>query len=338
MSKPFLEVFAGLKLPTQVGRQFEDVEVLKITSTSKKDFLRIYISSEHLISKEIVYKAENEIKNQLFKNNDLTVKMYERFHLSSQYTPQNLMDAYWESILLEFQQYDHIMYIALRGAEITYPDSAKILLTVEESVLTKSKEEEMLRILNKVFQERCGVDVVIKFDYREPVESKFAEEEEKKLSMEVAEIAARLRALNGRDDDGSGQPGAVQTVTADGQNANDSNGQNGAKAGGAQAGQAAGKGGSAAAKAGDGRGSVSAGAGNRNAGGKGFPQKGGFKGKGDRFYGGDGKKGIKRSDNPDVVYGRDFDKEVTKIVDIIGEIGEVTIWKSGSLRTTKNPF
>ena len=59
MSKAFLEVFAGLKLPTQVGRQFEDVEVLKITSTSKKDFLRIYISSEHLISKEIVYKAEN---------------------------------------------------------------------------------------------------------------------------------------------------------------------------------------------------------------------------------------------------------------------------------------
>ena len=215
MSKAFLEVFAGLKLPTQVGRQFEDVEVLKITSTSKKDFLRIYISSEHLISKEIVYKAENEIKNQLFKNNDLTVKIYERFQLSSQYTPQNLMDAYWESILLEFRQYDHIMYIALRGAEITYPDSAKILLTVEESVLTKSKEEEMLRILNKVFQERCGVDVVIKFDYREPVESRFAEEEEKKLSMEVAEIAARLRALNGRDDDGSGQQSAVQTATAD---------------------------------------------------------------------------------------------------------------------------
>ena len=184
--------------------------------------------------------------------------MYERFQLSSQYTPQNLMDAYWESILLEFRQYDHIMYIALRGAEITYPDSAKILLTVEESVLTKSKEEEMLRILNKVFQERCGVDVVIKFDYREPVESRFAEEEEKKLSMEVAEIAARLRALNGRDDDGSGQQSAVQTVTTDGKNANDSNSQNGAKAGSTQAGQAAGKTGSAAAKAGDGRGSVSA--------------------------------------------------------------------------------
>lgn len=325
MSKAFLEVFAGLKLPTQVGRQFEDVEVLKITSTSKKNFLRIYISSEHLISKEIVYKAENEIKNQLFKNNDLTVKIYERFQLSSQYTPQNLMDAYWESILLEFRQYDHIMYVALRGAEVTYPDSAKILLTVEESVLTKSKEEEMLRILNKVFQERCGVDVVIKFDYREPVESRFAEEEEKKLSLEVAEIAARLRALNGRDDDGSGQQSAVQTATADGKNANDSNGQNDAKSGGMQAGQAAGKTGSTAPQAGDGRGSVSAGAGNRNAGGKGFPQKGGFKGKGDRFYGGDGKKGIRRSDNPDVVYGRDFDKEVTKIVDIIGEIGEVTI-------------
>ena len=79
MSKSFLEVFAGVKLTNAVSGQFEDVEVLKITSTSRRDFLRIYIQSEHLIPKEIIYKAEKEIKNQLFKDNELTVKIYEKY-------------------------------------------------------------------------------------------------------------------------------------------------------------------------------------------------------------------------------------------------------------------
>lgn len=253
------------------------------------------------------------------------------------------MDAYWESILLEFRQYDHIMYVALRGAEVTYPDSAKILLTVEESVLTKSKEEEMLRILNKVFQERCGVDVVIKFDYREPVESRFAEEEEKKLSMEVAEIAARLRALNGRDDDGSGQQSAVQTATADEKmqmtqmvkmvqkragcrqvrqpenrkHCSPSRRRQRKRFGGSRKPECRRK--------------------------RFFPE-GRLQRQGRPLLRRRWQKGIRRSDNPDVVYGRDFDKEVTKIVDIIGEIGEVTIrgrvtsLEVRELKNNENPF
>ena len=47
--------------------------------------------------------------------------------------------------------------------------------------------------------------------------------------------------------------------------------------------------------------------------------KGKFKGDGDFF------KSAKRSDNPDVIYGRDFDDEAMSIEDIVGEIGEVAI-------------
>lgn len=47
--------------------------------------------------------------------------------------------------------------------------------------------------------------------------------------------------------------------------------------------------------------------------------KGKFKGDGDFF------KSAKRSDNPDVLYGRDFEEEAIAIEDIMGEIGEVAI-------------
>ena len=40
---------------------------------------------------------------------------------------------------------------------------------------------------------------------------------------------------------------------------------------------------------------------------------------------GDYRRSIKRSDNPDVIYGRDFEEEAIPIEDIVGEMGEVTI-------------
>ena len=53
---------------------------------------------------------------------------------------------------------------------------------------------------------------------------------------------------------------------------------------------------------------------------KGF-RKGDF-GKG---KGGDLRRGVKRSDNPDVIYGRDFEEEAMLMEDIVGEMGEVVI-------------
>ena len=50
----------------------------------------------------------------------------------------------------------------------------------------------------------------------------------------------------------------------------------------------------------------------------------GFK-KGEFSRGGAYGGSVKRSDNPDVIYGRDFEEEAMRIEDIIGEIGEVVI-------------
>ena len=50
-------------------------------------------------------------------------------------------------------------------------------------------------------------------------------------------------------------------------------------------------------------------------------KKGEFK-KGD-FKKGDFNRSVKRSDNPDVIYGRDFEEEAIPIEEIIGDMGEV---------------
>ena len=53
-----------------------------------------------------------------------------------------------------------------------------------------------------------------------------------------------------------------------------------------------------------------------------FPGKGGFR---SGFSRGDGSRSVRRSDNPDVLYGRDFESESLAIEQIQGEMGEVTI-------------
>ncbi len=53
-----------------------------------------------------------------------------------------------------------------------------------------------------------------------------------------------------------------------------------------------------------------------------FQGKGGFR---SGFSRGDGSRSVRRSDNPDVLYGRDFESESLAIEQIQGEMGEVTI-------------
>ena len=111
MSKAFFEVFPTLKLDTGLQDLFEGVAVEKVTSTKRKDFLRVYIASDHLIHKEDVFRVEREIGKQFFPNMPIVVKFYEQFTLSSQYDPEKLMDAYRESILLELKETEHLSYL-----------------------------------------------------------------------------------------------------------------------------------------------------------------------------------------------------------------------------------
>ena len=52
MGKAFFEVFPSLKLDTGLRDLFEQVTVEKVSSTKRKDFLRVYISSDRLIQKK----------------------------------------------------------------------------------------------------------------------------------------------------------------------------------------------------------------------------------------------------------------------------------------------
>ena len=288
MKKNFFEAFPNLKLTGARKDLFEQVVVERITATRRKDILRIYIRSERLIEKEDVYGVEQEIKKQFFPKDNIIIKIYEKFILSGQYNPEKLMDTYKDSVLMELKDTEHMLYTMFRQADMEYPDEQTVKLILEDSVIAKSKEDELIRILDKVLNERCGFSVKFHVDYREAAESKYREEDELKIQQIVANIADRVSVSS--NDSGQGEVQPVQKTTAAEK-----------KPAPAEKPKASEKPASF------------------NKPEKRF-EKGGFQ---RRFQ--------KKSDNPDVIYGRDFDEETMNIDEIWGEMGEVVI--RGKVRT-----
>ena len=357
MAKRFFEVFPTLKLDTGLKDLFEQTTVEKVTATKRKDFLRVYISSERLIQKEDIYRVENEVKRQFFPNTSIVIKLYEHFSLSVQYNPEKLMDVYRESILLELREYSPVEYNLFKKADISF-EGNRLLLTVEDTVLGKGKAEELIRILEKIYNERCGMPVEVAVGYKERAEGRYKEEDEQRLAMQVAEISARAGyAVSGKATELLGWNDGMQTAGA----GMAQEGAYGAVGGTSHDGAAAGMGvhgagtGSAATGAGfakDTTDAVSTGMGSaagipgasaggtvQNASGASGKDRNGLhnadtakvptsgrKGEwGRKSEKQDTRRAVRRSDNPDVLYGRDFDEEAMPMEEILGELGEVVI-------------
>ena len=197
MGKPFFEVFPSLKLDKKVHDIMEQTTVEKVTATKRKDFLRIYVKSSRLILKQDIWDTERQIKEQLFSQVNMTVKIYEKFELSAQYTPERLMEVYKGCILEEIRSYGHVEYNMFKTAQITYPAENRMCLAIEDTVIARSKEEELIHILEKILVERCGFSLAIQVTYKEAVSGKYAEEDALRLSMEVAEITKRVMQSEG---------------------------------------------------------------------------------------------------------------------------------------------
>ena len=204
MAKAFFDVFPGLKLEGRRKDLFAQTQVERVTATRAKDFVRVYLASDHLILKEDVFAVEKEIQKQLFPGMRITVRFYERFHLSSQFSPETLLEAYRESILLELSHYSHLLFSMFKHAEISFPREGQMRLLIEDTVLARSKSGELEQILEKIFGERCGLPVMVSFDYKEAKAGRFKEEDEILMSRRIAEIAARYQGRSGQTADPAG--------------------------------------------------------------------------------------------------------------------------------------
>ncbi|MFQ9395388.1 MAG: PolC-type DNA polymerase III N-terminal domain-containing protein [Lachnospiraceae bacterium] len=213
--KTFFDVFPTLELNTELKNLFAVTKVTRVALTKARDFLKVYLFSEKLIQKKYIYQVEKAIRDQLFAGVQMTVKIIEKFSLSRQYTPEKLMDVYKDSILLELKEYSIFEFNLFRKADCIFENEDTLHLTLEETVISEGKGDELIRVLEKIFTERCGMSLKIHVDYKEAVESKARRNGELKIQQEVEAILSRLPRAAGGEEQSFSEPKPEKTVAAE---------------------------------------------------------------------------------------------------------------------------
>ena len=299
MEKEFLEVFRNLELKGELRALLEEVVVTKVAINQRKDHIRIYIRSRQWIHKKYIYTLENTIAAQCFPGVPMKVKILEKFDLSSQYTPELFLDAYRSSMALELKHYSILVFNMFRNAVITFPETDTMHMVLQSNVLAKSKENELIQYIEKVFCERCAFSLKVEAEYQEAKESKVRKNSEIQLQQEAAHIIEMSSfgkhegeeefqaAGEEQDQEQKAAEKKTETKEKNGKTEKKTKEEKGTKFG------------------------------------KSFKGDKG-RARGDRSFG-DFKRSVKRSDNPDVLYGRDFEDEVIPLESIQTEMGEVCV-------------
>ncbi len=350
MQKQFYEVFPSLEEDggSDLLRQ---VRVERVTSDRTKTRIRVYMVSEKLLHKEQLFQLEKKMKRMLFPQERISLQLIERYELSSQYTPKEVLRLYKDSISFELRNYSMLVYQLFVRAQITYPSPEELHLQLQVSPLEEDAAAELERVLHKILVERCGLALRITLEQveKEITVPQGQRQVERRAQDMIAVILQRQGGARGSADGqqvygGPGDPEALGTDFG-GQGAGSSgfgSGTFGAeKEGfGAGTGQGAGsnKAGGTFGTGKDGAGGTGKQSGKREmtagrgvakggagfGAGKGTGRDSGF-GKGGRDQKGGFRRSLRRSDNPDVIYGRDFEDELLAMDQIVGEMGEVTV-------------
>ncbi len=193
MSKPFFEVFPTLKVQEDVQVLFQEVEVLKVTTNSGRDFIKVFTLSRHLIQKKRIYDMERMLKEQLFARSPVRVSIVERYELSRQYTPANLMEEYFGSMLLELGERSIVEKSMMQNAKYTFEDESILCLKLTDTIVAEGKKEALSSYLKGIFEDRFARPVEIRIFYENNGESKL-KYNDLKLKQEVDAILEQAEA------------------------------------------------------------------------------------------------------------------------------------------------
>ena len=293
----FFEVFNTLKVPEEIGVYLTDTEVTRVSKTSTNSLARVYLSSERLISKQVIYKAEDALKKQIFRMKNMDVRIIDRYRPSKQYTPVKIMEIYYDSILFELEKYWTLEYNLLKNSQWEFDGEHCLVLTLEDGFLSRTYADTLADYFKKIFLNRFGFEIDVIYKYAKKEGSHYELENEHKLNLRVAQIEKNMRAAqaagDGVNEDSSKTAFSKGTSTS-------SKSENAASSG---------------TKSNDGvvqENSRQSSFGDKNR------TQFGQKGSQNEYY-------KKKPSNPDVLYGRDFDEEPMPIEQVDSALGEIVI-------------
>ena len=193
----FFEVFKTLRLPEELGSYLADTEVTRVSKTSTNTLARVYLKSDRLIGKPVIYKTEDALKKQVFRMKNMDVRIIDRYHLSKQYTPVTIMEVYYDSILFELEKYWTLEYNLLKNSSWEFEEEDRLVLELEDGFLARTYADSLADYFHKVFLNRFGFEIDVVYRYKTKNGSHYQKENEHKLNLRVKQIQQKMEAATG---------------------------------------------------------------------------------------------------------------------------------------------
>ena len=288
--KVFFNVFPTLKVGDELQMLFSDVEVKKITTNSGRDFLHIHILCRHLIQKKQIWLMEQRIKEQLFGRAAVKIEIVEEFQLSELYTPQAILTEYRESLIEELRQTSVLAANMFARADLRFEEGNLIHLELLDTIVSEGRKEEIVTLVERVLRERFRIDAKLLVAYKETDQEGTREYDEQRIQQEINAIFERRARQRGEEPERAAENQEIGSDTKKRQ---------------AEPGEMAAGGKEKAA------------AGQEPSGRRKEFQKKEFKKK-------DYVRPLKLGDDPNLIYGRNFEDEPIRLDQVVEEMGEIT--------------
>ena len=185
--KKFLNILPDLKLSHEMTELFETVECEKVAASRDHSRIKIYIHSDRLIAHKAIRETERAIRSQMFKD-QVDVCLVEKYHLSRQYTPARLLEAYTGSLIDELEEEGELSANLFRKAEKTFLEPFVLELKVEENCIAQVKMEKLKHKLEHIFSERFDMPLGIVLGWLPKKKSKYAVYADSAMREEIAQI------------------------------------------------------------------------------------------------------------------------------------------------------
>ena len=185
--KKFLNILPDLKLSHEMTELFETVECEKVAASRDHSRIKIYIHSDRLIAHKAIRETERAIRSQMFKE-QVDVCLVEKYHLSRQYTPARLLEAYTGSLIDELEEEGELSANLFRKAEKTFLEPFVLELKVEENCIAQVKMEKLKHKLEHIFSERFDMPLGIVLGWLPKKKSKYAVYADSAMKEEIAQI------------------------------------------------------------------------------------------------------------------------------------------------------
>ena len=147
--------------------------------------MRIYIESSRLIEKSAIFTVRDEISRYLRAGKRIEIEIVEKYHLSEQYTRENLFQIYKESIILELNQISPIIATMFKKAPVRFEDNGKMVIDLESSIVSEARMKTLKDTIERIFANRFDMPIEVRIEKRLIDENRFAKRNARRLQNEV---------------------------------------------------------------------------------------------------------------------------------------------------------